>query len=937
MDELIQKIDGIFKDHKLIGNYDFNEEDFSKMLNYVSESSIKLINQGNEFEEKYYKLIFATLVEIAKRWKNFDGETESDVDSSFWEHIYRFLLCKDLNKQRLYNAFTGIISQMGCKYSVPCVSTGKKYYSTLMMHSFAPKDSIFSFFDLCYNIFKKDLDLGFTKDDEWLCDIVAAQMKNVFSEGGYSEDKKVSIGSSAYSIKIGLRSFSLNSDLSADFVIFIKDTFYKISKMLNREKIEEDTRLNRYIIEWWKNKTESEGVCEKFLLKKRVPTVSKQNIVLKFFRDNGSVFLSIPPIRLDDVNSSMRLTICVNEKSVYSEEMRTRQGELVTTTTPIRLDLNNLLKDFDKINIRAEIKENDVVIFDSEQNKTTSLKREFLLFEDEKEVLSQINTPTNYFIYSKDIDALKSKPSELTTYSRYLYNIYPKAGESLVGEKRQVIFVDKIKTANLGETACLLGDLSGTEWLLGDIACTVYRNNIKLMIPENANLKALELRIDKKAYNLQNINYEGIESGCYQFGLRTLGLILDADPTSISLYSYEKEKTILTETVIVLPDLDIQFNHKFYYNDTERKLIVRNEDGEQELTWSNKDDEIKCPLNDGTLLIKVAYLRWRINGKEWYKETINKKMWYKELLTNGDLLEIDLPVKEEEFKLFCKSNGTNSEIARNQNGKYDIGRTIYINEGKTDISVYLVWGSEHFEFFTVATKEHFTENPLSYSNGKVYWNAENTFLGYQNDDFFLIVKSSEAKNNLRTKINEKKCEIKGLKEDVCDVEVKIKEQNIFLQPDCYKLIYEGKLCIGSPEKLRFTKKKIKLLRASCSDKTPQEWISFRPEYFVRNLKFVQENEIIYYSGQLCVIKQDGSTKELNFMENENGETIKINPVRIELRDKNTLWLVAGWEGGDEFLGELFCDKHRNGICNIQKQNDQYDIINLFKFREMEDV
>ena len=76
----------------------------------------------------------------------------------------------------------------------------------------------------------------------------------------YREDKKVSIGSSAYSIKIGLRSFALSDDLSDDFIEFIKDTFYQINKLFNREKITEETRLKRYIVEWWKNKTQVEKV-----------------------------------------------------------------------------------------------------------------------------------------------------------------------------------------------------------------------------------------------------------------------------------------------------------------------------------------------------------------------------------------------------------------------------------------------------------------------------------------------------------------------------------------------------------------------------------------------------------------------------------------------------------------------------------------------------
>ena len=934
MDELLQKIYGVFNEHKLLGNYDTTEDEYSLMLENVGQLCRNLLYPGSEFEAKNHKLIFSALVEIAKRWKDSDNEDDTKENSRFWNYISKFLVNEDNITQRLYHAFTDVISQLGKQQTLPTVLTGKRYYSTLMMHSFAPKNSIFSFFDLCYNIFKRDLDFGFTSDDEWLCEIVAAQMKTVLG-GGYREDKKVSIGSSVYSIKIGLRSFSLNENLSADFVKFIQNTFYQINKLFNREPINENTRLERYIVEWWKNKTESEKVSGDTTRKKRVPTVSKEDIVAKYIRDENLVFLYIPSIRLDDGNSTVWLKVFLKGEQVRSEEIRTKRGELVVATKQIELELNDLLRNYDIINVRVEIKENQTVIFDSERNKTTSLNREFILFEGEKEVLSQINPPTNYFVYSKVIDALKRVPDELTTWGNNLYNIYPQAGESIVGVTKQVFFVDKTKTASLGKNACLIGCLLDVEWFFDDISCVVYTNTVKLMIPENANLKSLELRIDKKAHKLQEFNYERIESGCYQFELKSIELIPESYPTEISLYSYEKETTILTETIIVLPNLNIQFNHPFYYGDIERKLTINNGDEGQELTWSNQDNEIKCSLNDGVLLIKVAYLRWRINENEWHNESINRKFWYKDFLENGDLLEIYNPREDADVTLFGKANGKNFEIAKSQSGKYEIGRAIYSNEGKSDISVDYVYGKTTFEIFTASTKIHFIANPMSYSNGKVFWNVEDTFVGDKNNEFFLIVKSAD--NNFRTKIANKNSEIKNLNEDVCKVQVKIKDNNFFSNTESYQLIYEGELLIGAPDKLRFKYKKIKLLSANCSNSKKLEWIPFIPKYFIDKLKFIQESEIIYYIGQLCVIDQNGDTRALNTMKNENETYVKTNPVRIELRDNSTLWLVAGWEGENDFIGNLFCDKLRKGICNIQKQDNQYDEINLYKFKEGEDV
>ncbi|MPN19093.1 hypothetical protein SDC9_166459 [bioreactor metagenome] len=86
-----------------------------------------------------------------------------------------------------------------------------------------------------------------------------------------------------------------------------------------------------------------------------------------------------------------------------------------------------------------------------------------------------------------------------------------------------------------------------------------------------------------------------------------------------------------------------------------------------------------------------------------------------------------------------------------------------------------------------------------------------------------------------------------------------------------------------------------------------------------------------------MIDQNGKTKTINSMLNEREENDKINPVRIELRDNSSLWLVAGWQGGNDFIGNLFCDKLRKGICNIAKEDAQYDEINLYKYKEEEYV
>ena len=930
MEDIFQKIENVFAKHKLIGNKDFSEDEYAFMVDYVSELT-------DPFDKDSYKLIFATLVEIAKRWKDADIVEESDENLGFWSFIFKTLTGKEEFNQKLYSAFTNVISEMDTLNNFPIVKTGKKYYATLMMHSFTPKNSIFSFFELCYNVFKKDLDFGFTNDDEWICEKVASEMRTVLG-GGYHEDKKVSIGSSAYSIKIGLRSFALDNNLSEDFIEFIKDTFYQINKLFNREKISEENRLRRYIVEWWENKKQTEKAFNDQNQKKRISTVSKRNIGAKYIRNNDKVFLCIPSIRLDDSNNIMSLSVYVNGKLSYSEEMRTKRGELVIATKSIELELNELLKYSNEINLRVEIQENGIIIFDSEKEKTTSLYREFILFEDEKEVESQFNIPTNYFVYSKNIDGLKNTPQDLTTYGTNIYNIYPTVGESLTGKTRQVFFVDKAKVAKSSNTVCLVGDLHDIEWVLDEFHCFVYKDSVKLIVPENSNLKALELKIDNKPYKLDALDYVQLENNAYMFGLLKLGLLKPNEPTEISLYSYEKEERVLTEMLIVLPTLQIKFSKSIFYGNSERKITVCNDEINDDFSWNNQDKEIKCPLKDGILLIKIPYLKWQIGKNGWSNEPINRKLWYKDFIQNGDLLEINNPLENEVIKVFYEIESHIVEIPINQSGKFEIGRVIYANQGKKDITVYCTNETTKYNLFTISTKEHFIENPLRYNNGTVIWDVENTFVGDKDNDFFIIAKANgKDKKSIRKKVGSTNIEFGNFEEDIYEIIVKIKDKNPLFYEEKYNTIFEGKLIVGKKEQFRFKNKRIKLLSANCFNNKPFEWIRFTPRYFIEDLQYVEEEGSVFYKGNLCVMDQNGETRILDTMLNEKGGYDKINPVRIELRDNSTLWLVGGYVGENDFIGNLFYDKWNLEICNIQKSDDQYEEINFYKYKEEEYV
>ena len=248
---------------------------------------------------------------------------------------------------------------------------------------------------------------------------------------------------------------------------------------------------------------------------------------------------------------------------------------------------------------------------------------------------------------------------------------------------------------------------------------------------------------------------------------------------------------------------------------------------------------------------------------------------------------------------------------------------------------------EKFILFNVATKEHFIDNPLVLRDGKVCWVVENTFVGDENNEFFLIMKG-EGNNTIRTKIGEENIKLNNIGDDIYKITVKIKDKNIFSREESYQPIFEGNLMVGKPEKFRFKNKilRIKEVSTAFSDMGNSIWNLLSSKYILIDLEYLEESfqgkTYEYYIGNLGVIK-DQKIYNLNYLVNDKLEKENINPVRIELRNNNSFWLVAGYnQENNDFLGELIYDSIHNDLCNINcKNTSRYKVINLYKFKEQD--
>ena len=100
--ELAQKVENAILDNRLVGNTFFSDDEYEALLGAVRQfSSYYVYSGGYSINNANERLIFVTLVEIAKRWKKIDDD--ENEESGFWEFVFKTVLETEGNNQNYTN------------------------------------------------------------------------------------------------------------------------------------------------------------------------------------------------------------------------------------------------------------------------------------------------------------------------------------------------------------------------------------------------------------------------------------------------------------------------------------------------------------------------------------------------------------------------------------------------------------------------------------------------------------------------------------------------------------------------------------------------------------------------------------------------------------------------------------------------------------------
>lgn len=884
---------------RFVGDYIFTEEELADMYSETSKL-LRGYDGGwnNTISAVYDELFFVAMVNATK-------EIDKTHDA-FWSLLYRKLAGND-GSPKLYKYLTGVIEDLGMSGKILYLSgTSKRYYSTVLAHAFAPTISINSFFDLCWHVFCEDMYQTYTENDE-IFSLISESMKNKFSQE-HGEDDGLELGSTTYSIRAGIKRLAIDSPHNMQELI--ERTIKMIDLAHNKAKpIEQGYYFNELFSNWWIMKSSSFGL-EQMRASHIKPITDYEKIHIKYRLVDDKVVLAIPPIRLQkDFYINPEVVVLCDNVEVQREDLYTRGSGLSMATKQANIVVSDILEiDTNMENIVVEIVHSGTLLYQSKNH----LKRNYILFKEDREITSSECIPGNYCVFVANYEKMARHPQEIGKLERSLYSFYANENEILQIGNKTIFFNSEEKV----KTVWIVGQRKeGIKYVKEGQEHHVYAGDVSLALANSVGESNIGIKFCDTDFRLRDFS-KTIENGITYYNISEI--IEEAEPYSMTAFAYSDNSILASEFFVKYSNVEIDYDQVIYY-DKKNVGNVKIELGSinKSIDFTTDLDYIYVKSGEGELILTPPMLKWSMGSEKEYRTSFCENLWYK---TIGNSTEIEIVAP---YGIKCELCAGNDilEKARKHN-RYKCGEYVYSMQ--KDCDNVLIFAKLNDEILApiccIALKENFYKEPfVRILNGVLEWNPLNCFVGDPNPDFILkLIKNNKILQTHNLGLDKESKLIEYIEEDYYEVSISLKSRG-FLSSE--RELKKMKICIGDPNEFRFRNKHLKISEVVLL--TNNDFVSIKP-YYIDKLKYLGEADgFHFYQGQLYIINYQGSKTYLNSMQNSQGEWEKTNPVRIEMCNSKSCWMIAGLESYeyDDYLGEFLLNE-KNQISNMDNRNSR---------------
>lgn len=896
----------------IVGNVLFSDNELEHIYSYVR----RMLHVFGSVDSQSYKILFVALVNMAKEW-------EPDK-SQFLDFIYRKITNEYYYNTIIYSLLRDSINYLGHSKSIYMVDCGKKYYATICSHALAPISSTYSFFDLCWEIYYKDLNQQYIESDSFFSLIVEAltdRFRNVNNNADF-----VSIGSSVYSLRVGIRGMAFNA--KKEMTYLIGEIIQTIDCLFNEQPIVFDTYCKKLVNNWWQRKITKIGIENERnhpIAKGSAAVSDFEQIKAKYALKNEQFKIVIPVIRFiknTDIRPFIKIT---NDNDVFiSEFIPTWGSGIVSSTIKTEFTLTNVS---DLSTLRVVINQGERVIYDSKE----SLFRDFVLFDDYKEIMSDKVKPGIYYAFIKDNKRMITSVKSVFDISKKLFKIAAKDGDYLQYDDRTILFMKEHYSSR--EVYVIADKKNNAIYRKNGAEYCVVDGDVKVSVSIKQQLSDIGIRYEEAPFKITQFPSEEV-GGYTRYCITEL---LDVgQPQKITVFKYSDGSILESLNLVKFNNINITFDKQYYYGDSFSGFVEFNtEKYHLSSQFSSNDWFVALNCEGGEIEISVPWIKWKIDNGEWNRKPLSHGVWYKDI--NFDSKITIKTIGDIECKLMV--NNVEVDKVADCCNTFLLGaaiqKLINNNYSSKTARVLINFDYQYFEVMDIYFERHFIIPPITVDskNKKIMW-APHSFVGDPGDTFELII-LKQGQQCFKSSLERKPVTL------LCD---SFENDYYFLQTfvissDGQKYatpFFQTDFYFGNEKEIRFKHKTLEIKRAVITGDT--FFMTKIKNLFIDSVEYLGERDgFDYYSGKMFYYDSSSCKKYIASMMDYKGVEHIINPIRIELKTKLSCYLGYGLDLEDkdfEYDDEFAIDEQKRIVVGNYSSGKKTSPIDYYLFEEL---
>ena len=909
--------DYVFRTYPLVGEYHLTNSEDTILYQSASQTVKKvLLDMGRTTAKEDAVLVLET-INLLKGWSSELADDENS--GSLWNYIFLQYGFKSENSDaatnKLYNYFRSAIKDTLTRYKRFFAPEGtQRYYTSLLLHALAPKQSIESLYSILFDFYVKNLDFQYIAEDI---------SYKVFTKGMRARwDSRISKND-----ELQLRADAIFSGLQTLFkerpgymAVLCDSIVKKMDAILRNEGTDLiDPKRNYWdaiLVDWYQRKSNTERIQaqgEQRQRKAEYIATTTDRIYAQYAMEHSSVGIVIPKIRLPGVAPQRpAINICQGENCIYNSELSVTGDELCLTTRSCFIPFEETTYDFSSTpTIRVEIRYDGELLYDS----GGKLYRSYILLD----ATGIERTPHSGIIYlfadnSQEVtfpdntDGIFSCP-----YPGQLYRINLDEVSSTAVNGHE-IFVSASTAAKFRHhTSIRKATLAQViqQGVSTDIFVAPFQTFI--ILPKGEKSIRYQFSIDGIRYNANAFckNENELELPSNNDGHCHRIRIIDLATDSVK-YEFN---------YIVLADFSVNLHAPIYYADGSQTNV--------DISFASKQFHYSLILGDSSdnMIVPISGMEWQLElciplvnctfmGHSAFKSS--NMIWYKSI-PHDEFVQLTLPEGWDGQLML----GTRP-IPEVSPGYFELGNVLHaLIAAQAEYDLWLSLKStmgEHSnrKITTIVCKPTFATPPIEVIDNALCWQPKGNYVGDSGSTFQIEIQRPNGSIDTYTAPAENTilANSDSFAFGTYSYQIFLKKKSLFCT-GVDELIFKSTYCIGNPFEWIYDGKKLIIGDALYWDFDTETLKTLLMKYgcgILTNLDYqgtsIASGETMpapCYSGTLSFISNTGQYIPFNSKPSKEYEL--VNPVMVWIVNEHLLILRCVTEDA------VYVDKHFSTIVN----------------------